>query len=74
MNRGAEHMAWRSMIDEVMFEVRELSGQTYVNHYHGQTAESEPTVAARVGHIADAANRFEQQQVDEARIALVAKG
>ena len=62
------------MIDEVMFEVRELSGQTYVNHYHGQTAESEPTVAARVGHIADAANRFEQQQVDEARIALVAKG
>jgi hypothetical protein len=59
------------MIDEVMFEVRELSGQIYVNQYHGQTAESEPIVAARVGHVTDADNRFEQQQqVDEARIAL----
>ena len=30
-NRGAEHIAWRSMIDEVMYEIRELTGQTYVN-------------------------------------------
>ncbi|MFT7501385.1 MAG: 1-acyl-sn-glycerol-3-phosphate acyltransferase [Gammaproteobacteria bacterium] len=74
MNRGAEHLAWRSMIDEVMFEVRELSGQTYVNQYHGQTAESEPTVAARVGNITDAAHQFEQQRVDAARIALAANG
>ena len=27
--RGAEHLAWRSMIDEVMFEIREMTGQTY---------------------------------------------
>ncbi len=25
--RGAEHIAWRSMIDEVMYEIRELTGQ-----------------------------------------------
>ncbi|MEZ7962210.1 MAG: lysophospholipid acyltransferase family protein [Ilumatobacter sp.] len=73
MNRGAEHMAWRSMIDEVMFEVRELSGQTYVNQYHGQTAASEPIVAARVGHVTDGANRVEQQhQANEARVVIAA--
>ena len=54
MNRGAEHLAWRSMIDEVMFEIRELSGQEYVNRYHGDEADSEPTVTAHVGHVTDA--------------------
>ena len=54
MNRGAEHLAWRSMIDEVMFEIRELSGQEYVNRYHGDEADSEPTVKAQVGHVTDA--------------------
>jgi 1-acyl-sn-glycerol-3-phosphate acyltransferase len=51
MSRGAEHLAWRSMIDEVMFEIRELSGQQYVNRYHGDTSESEPTVTAKVAHV-----------------------
>ena len=54
MNRGAEHLAWRSMIDEVMFEIRELSGQEYVNRYHGDEADSEHTVTAHVGHVTDA--------------------
>jgi 1-acyl-sn-glycerol-3-phosphate acyltransferase len=53
--RGAEHIAWRSMIDEVMYEIRELTGQTYVNSYAGATAETEPTVAARVSSVADPA-------------------
>lgn len=53
--RGAEHLAWRSMIDEVMFEIRELTGQTYVNAYAGSTAETEPTVAARVASVAEPA-------------------
>ena len=52
-NRGAEHIAWRSMIDEVMYEIRELTGQTYVNTYAGATAETEPTVAARVASVTD---------------------
>ena len=51
--RGAEHIAWRSMIDEVMFEIRELTGQTYVNSYAGAKAETEPTVAGRVGSVSD---------------------
>jgi hypothetical protein len=41
------------MIDEVMFEIRELTGQTYVNTYAGATAETEPTVAARVASVSD---------------------
>lgn len=53
LHRGAEHLAWRSMIDEVMFEIRELSGQEYVNRYHGDTAEAEPTVTAHVGQVSD---------------------
>jgi 1-acyl-sn-glycerol-3-phosphate acyltransferase len=75
LNRGAEHLAWRSMIDEVMFEIRELSGQEYVNLYHGQTAETEPTVAARVGNVTDAANRFVSNGTahsDDRQLAVVA--
>jgi 1-acyl-sn-glycerol-3-phosphate acyltransferase len=52
--RGAEHLAWRSMIDEVMFEIRELTGQVYRDVYAGQRAETEPTVTARVGSVDDA--------------------
>jgi 1-acyl-sn-glycerol-3-phosphate acyltransferase len=50
---GSEHLAWRSMIDEVMYEIREMTGQEYVNHYAGQQAETEPTVTARPAHMAD---------------------
>lgn len=51
--RGAEHIAWRSMIDEVMFEIRELTGQSYVNTYAGSKAETEPTVPARVASVSE---------------------
>lgn len=50
---GSEHLAWRSMIDEVMYEIREMTGQEYVNAYAGQKAETEPTVTASVGHMTD---------------------
>lgn len=54
VDRGPEHLAWRSMTDEVMFEVREMTGQTYVHAYHGQTNDDgEPVVAGRVGHVGD---------------------
>ena len=49
--RGPEHLAWRSMIDEVMYEIREMTGQDYVNTYAGATADTEPTVAARVATV-----------------------
>ncbi len=51
--RGPEHLAWRSMIDEVMFEIREMTGQEYVNSYAGVKAETEPTVEAKVANVAD---------------------
>ena len=47
------HRACRSMIDEVMFEIREMTGQVYKNVYAGKSAETEPTVTARVATIGD---------------------
>ncbi len=44
-NRGAEHLAWRSMMDEVMYEIRELTGQEYVHHYAGEEPESVTRIA-----------------------------
>src|SRR5215211_3529544 len=38
--RREPHLAWRSMIDEVIFEIRELTGQDYRNHYAGETVET----------------------------------
>ena len=47
------HLAWRSMIDEVMFEVQSMTGQVYRNVYAGKTADSEPITTAKVGHVQD---------------------
>ena len=47
------HMAWRSMIDEVMFEVQSMTGQVYKNVYAGKTTDSEPITTAKVGHVQD---------------------
>jgi 1-acyl-sn-glycerol-3-phosphate acyltransferase len=44
-SRGPEHLAWRSMIDEVMFEIREMTGQTYRNVYAGQLDAERPEPA-----------------------------
>lgn len=52
--RGPEHLAWRSMTDEVMFEIREMTGQEYRNVYAGSTAETEPTIVARVATVSEA--------------------
>ncbi|HEX4980261.1 MAG TPA: lysophospholipid acyltransferase family protein [Ilumatobacteraceae bacterium] len=53
-------VVYRSMMDEVMFEIRELTGQVYRDVYAGQEPESEPAVPARVtnvdqpdGHVGD---------------------
>ena len=49
--RGAEHVAWRSMMDEVMYEIREMTGQTYRNVYAGQS-ESETSSPSKVATLA----------------------
>jgi 1-acyl-sn-glycerol-3-phosphate acyltransferase len=46
--RGAEHLAWRSMTDEVMFEIREMTGQNYRNVYAGTPPESSTSRVASV--------------------------
>lgn len=51
--RGAEHLAWRSMMDEVMFEIRAMTGQVYVDHYAGEapTEAVTPDRHATVAHV-----------------------
>ena len=51
--RGEPHLAWRSMIDEVMFEIRELTGQEYRDHYSGEPPETERPVVARPASVVD---------------------
>ena len=53
--RGPEHLAWRSMIDEVMFEIREITGQEYRNRYAGESgdASTEERATAVAAHVAD---------------------
>ena len=46
-----EHLAWRSMIDEVMFEIRDLTGQRYHNCYSGQSEDAPPP--SKVATVAD---------------------
>jgi 1-acyl-sn-glycerol-3-phosphate acyltransferase len=52
-NRGDDHMVLRQIIDELMYEIRDLTGQDYRNVYAGKTAETEPTVTAKVATMAD---------------------
>jgi hypothetical protein len=50
-------MVYRQIIDEVMYEIRELSGQEYVDTYATKKAEALPTDVAKVptlnGHGSD---------------------
>lgn len=48
LERGGDHMMLREMIDEVMFEIRELTGQEYRNVYATKRAEGMPTAPASV--------------------------
>lgn len=58
--RGPEHLAWRSLTDEVMFEIRELSGQVYRNHYAGEV-DDQPT--SRVASMSDPDPAVERELV-----------
>ena len=52
-SRGDDHMVLRQVTDELMFEIRDLTGQDYRNVYAGKTAETEPTVVAKVATVTD---------------------
>jgi 1-acyl-sn-glycerol-3-phosphate acyltransferase len=63
--RGPEHVAWRSMIDEVMFEIREMTGQVYKNVYAGQ-ADTDDTPPTKVATVVDDEPSPEQELVGAA--------
>ncbi len=52
LSRGDDHLVLRQITDELMFEIRELTGQDYRNVYAGKadTGQAEP---ARVGTVLD---------------------
>ena len=52
LSRGDDHLVLRQITDELMFEIRELTGQDYRNVYAG-SADTEPAVSARVGTVMD---------------------
>ncbi|MGI8939932.1 MAG: lysophospholipid acyltransferase family protein [Iamia sp.] len=49
MDRANDPLVLRQIIDEVMFSIRELSGQEYVNTYATKKAETLPADVAHVG-------------------------
>jgi 1-acyl-sn-glycerol-3-phosphate acyltransferase len=56
-------VVYRSMMDEVMYEIRELTGQVYRDVYAGQPPESEPLVPAKVATVDDADERVDDRQL-----------
>jgi 1-acyl-sn-glycerol-3-phosphate acyltransferase len=52
-NRGDAHRVLRQITDELMYEIRELTGQDYRNVYAGKNTDSEPPVVAKVAMMND---------------------
>ena len=52
-NRIDDHMVLRQITDELMFEIRELTGQEYRNVYATKKAESLPAETAVIAHVHD---------------------
>jgi 1-acyl-sn-glycerol-3-phosphate acyltransferase len=65
-NRGDDHLVLRSIMDEVMYEIREMTGQEYRNVYAGKSSDTEPSDAAKVAHV----NDEEGQQPLERELSL----
>ncbi|MEO7398025.1 MAG: lysophospholipid acyltransferase family protein, partial [Ilumatobacteraceae bacterium] len=52
-NRVDDHLVLRQITDELMFEIRELTGQEYRNTYATKRSESLPAATAVVAHVHD---------------------
>jgi 1-acyl-sn-glycerol-3-phosphate acyltransferase len=75
IERSEKHLAWRSMTDEVMFEIRELTGQEYVNRYAGKSDDNEPVVPSRPAHVSEpdrVADAAEREASDDPRLVTMA--
>ena len=56
-------VVYRSMMDEVMFEIRDLTGQTYRDVYAGQQPGSEPDAPGRVATVDDVHQRVGNREL-----------
>jgi len=52
-----DHMVLRQITDELMFEIRELTGQEYRNVYATKKADSLPSNTAVIAHVHDSTER-----------------
>ena len=52
-SRADDHLVLRQITDELMFEIRELTGQEYRNTYATKKADSLPTDKAVIAHVHD---------------------
>ena len=71
-DRREPHLAWRSMIDEVMFEIREMTGQEYRNHYAGERPDA-PTDVPVVAHPASVTDHLASARPFERELVGAAK-
>jgi 1-acyl-sn-glycerol-3-phosphate acyltransferase len=56
-DRGSDRLVLRQITDELMFSIRELSGQQYVDTYATKQHETLPTAPAVIGPRPDGAER-----------------
>ena len=63
LDRADDRLVLRQIIDEVMFEIRALSGQEYVDSYATKKAEALPAEVAHVQPIAEAPARRSSAEV-----------
>jgi len=52
-HRADDHMVLRQITDELMYEIRDLTGQDYRNVYAGKTSDTESSVVAKVATLAE---------------------
>jgi 1-acyl-sn-glycerol-3-phosphate acyltransferase len=48
-----DRLAYRQLIDEVMFEIREMTGQRYLHSYATKRPDALPAQMARVRHVSE---------------------
>jgi 1-acyl-sn-glycerol-3-phosphate acyltransferase len=48
-----DHLAYRQLIDEVMFEIREMTGQQYRDVYATKRADALPAEQAHISHVSE---------------------
>ena len=48
-----DHLAYRQLIDEVMFEIREMTGQSYRDSYATKRPDALPAETAHVRHVSE---------------------